>query len=281
MGDVFVGPDRDRLMTERTYMGNVSGNLEAWLLLRSLRTLELRVRHQCATAARLATWLSEADAARPYVARVWHLSLPSHPDHALARRQMQLFGAVLSIEVRTWTNTHARQTWRGRSTHARAVRGEAHDMLVYTNATRTWHTHQREHSQETGTQHPHTDMKTHMSACVYVCTRVCMYAYKVQAPNAQLLRRPLLMACVGLWLAVVDGEGGACAATSRFGAPVCECDEPRRRRVADGLAVPLGHSGAADPASPVDWVGGVGGLGGRPRAGVSPPRSAPRHAVNH
>ena len=79
-------------------MGNVSGNLESWLLLRSLRTLELRVRQQCTTSERLAAWLESAPN-KPFIARVWHLSRPSHPEHALAKRQMNLYGAMMSIEV--------------------------------------------------------------------------------------------------------------------------------------------------------------------------------------
>ena len=95
---VRTAAERAALLGERDFMGNVPGNLESWLLLRSLRTLEVRVRAQCAIAARLAAWL-EAPENKPYVSRVWHLSRPSHPDHALAQRQMVLYGAMMSIEV--------------------------------------------------------------------------------------------------------------------------------------------------------------------------------------
>ena len=104
---VRTAAERDELLVERTYMGNVCGNLETWLLLRSLRTLELRVLRQCETATRLAAWL-DSPANRRYVARVWHLSRPSHPDHELANRQMSLFPAMMSIEVRAARSTTAR-----------------------------------------------------------------------------------------------------------------------------------------------------------------------------
>jgi cystathionine gamma-synthase len=84
-----------RLREERAVTGAVPGSLETWLVLRGVRTLALRVRHQSATAARLAAWLE------PRVARVWHPSLPSHPDHALAARQMAAGGPMLALELRT------------------------------------------------------------------------------------------------------------------------------------------------------------------------------------
>ena len=80
-----AGPGRSRtaLRATRTVTGAVPGALETWLVLRGVRTLALRVRQQTATATRLAAWLE------PRVARVWHPSLPSHPGHALAQRQMR------------------------------------------------------------------------------------------------------------------------------------------------------------------------------------------------
>lgn len=96
LGGVLVARDAataDALRRERTYSGAVPGALETWLVLRGVRTLGLRVRRQTETATRLAAWLE------PRVARVWHPSLPSHPGHALASRQMSGFGAILSVEL--------------------------------------------------------------------------------------------------------------------------------------------------------------------------------------
>jgi cystathionine gamma-synthase len=98
LGGVLVTRDErlaGALRSARTYSGSVPGALETWLTLRGVRTLGVRVRHQTATATRLAAWLE------PRVARVWHPSLPSHPGHALAKRQMRGPGPMLSIELAT------------------------------------------------------------------------------------------------------------------------------------------------------------------------------------
>jgi len=68
----------------------------AWLAMRGLITLGLRVERQNASAQRLAEFL----AAHQKVERVYYPGLPSHPGHALARRQMRGFSGMLSFEVR-------------------------------------------------------------------------------------------------------------------------------------------------------------------------------------
>jgi cystathionine gamma-synthase len=96
LGGVLVAGDAstaDALRRERATSGAVPGALETWLVLRGVRTLGVRVRRQGETAARLAAFLE------PRVARVWHPSLPSHPGHAVAARQMSGFGSILSIEL--------------------------------------------------------------------------------------------------------------------------------------------------------------------------------------
>jgi O-succinylhomoserine sulfhydrylase len=67
----------------------------AWVLLKGLETLDLRVRTQSAAALELARWLER----HPHVARVFHPGLESHPQYALAARQQKAGGAVLSFEV--------------------------------------------------------------------------------------------------------------------------------------------------------------------------------------
>eukprot|EP01065_Artemidia_motanka_P005337 TRINITY_DN12586_c0_g1_i1.p2 TRINITY_DN12586_c0_g1~~TRINITY_DN12586_c0_g1_i1.p2 ORF type:complete len:404 (+),score=143.32 TRINITY_DN12586_c0_g1_i1:65-1276(+) len=90
-----------QLLDDRMVLGSIPGNLEVWLLLRSLRTLEIRVKRQCETAAGLARWLSGPHAAQLGVTKVWHPSLPTHPNHAVASKQMPGgYGGVLSIEVK-------------------------------------------------------------------------------------------------------------------------------------------------------------------------------------
>ncbi|MBN2473729.1 MAG: PLP-dependent transferase [Pirellulales bacterium] len=99
LGGALVVNDRelyDRLYFIQNATGAVMGPLEAFLCSRGIKTLELRVREQCRTAARLAELL----AADPRVARVLYPGLPGHPGHEIATRQMDgAFGAMLSFEV--------------------------------------------------------------------------------------------------------------------------------------------------------------------------------------
>ena len=67
----------------------------AWLLLKGLETLELRVERQCQTALGLARFLES----HPKVARVLYPGLPSHPQHELAKRQMKLGGSVVCCDI--------------------------------------------------------------------------------------------------------------------------------------------------------------------------------------
>lgn len=76
--------------------GAVPDPFAAYLLIRGIKTLALRVTRQNENAARLAAFL----AAHPKVDRVHHASLESHPEHAIARRQMRGFGGVVSFEIR-------------------------------------------------------------------------------------------------------------------------------------------------------------------------------------
>jgi len=69
----------------------------AYDLLRGLKTFALRMERHCATALRVARWLEE----RREVQRVWYPGLPSHPDHALARKQMSAFGGMVTFTLGT------------------------------------------------------------------------------------------------------------------------------------------------------------------------------------
>jgi methionine-gamma-lyase len=68
----------------------------AFLLIRGMKTLEVRMKTQCATAMRVAKFLEK----HPKVARVQFPGLPSHPDHKLARKQMKGFGAMLAFDLK-------------------------------------------------------------------------------------------------------------------------------------------------------------------------------------
>src|SRR5882724_5611863 len=86
----------ERIKSIRVQHGAILGPFEAWLLQRGLRTLDVRVRAQAASAAILAERLST----HPSVASVLYPGLPSHPGHAVAARQMSGFGGMLSIRLR-------------------------------------------------------------------------------------------------------------------------------------------------------------------------------------
>ncbi|MBN8440665.1 MAG: PLP-dependent transferase [Thauera sp.] len=86
-----------RVRAMRNLGGAVLGPFEAWLLLRGMRTLHLRVRAACASALKLATELE----AHPAIAQALYPGLASHPGHATAAAQMSGgFGGMLSIRVK-------------------------------------------------------------------------------------------------------------------------------------------------------------------------------------
>jgi cystathionine gamma-synthase len=80
----------------RGVLGGVLDPQSAFLLLRGLKTLALRIERQNASALQIARWLET----RPRVRQVFYPGLPSHPDHALAAKQMSGFGGVVSFRVR-------------------------------------------------------------------------------------------------------------------------------------------------------------------------------------
>jgi cystathionine gamma-synthase len=86
----------ERIKSVRIRHGAILGPFEAWLLLRGLRTLDVRVRTQTASALLLANRLAE----HSQVTNVAYPGLPAHPGHAVAVRQMSGFGAMLSIRVK-------------------------------------------------------------------------------------------------------------------------------------------------------------------------------------
>jgi cystathionine gamma-synthase len=102
---VFARDDNSAraVATHRKETGAVLGPFEAWLLLRGMRTLSLRVERQCANALAVATWLAARE--RNDVVEVLYPGLPTHRNHALAAAQMTLqggapaFGGLLSVRV--------------------------------------------------------------------------------------------------------------------------------------------------------------------------------------
>ena len=153
LGGAVCGPKHltDEVFKYLRTAGPTLSAFNAWVLLKGLETLQLRMHAQSAAALELAQWLQ----AHPKVARVHYPGLPSHPQYALAQRQQASGGAVVSFEVRgareeAWTVvdqcrllsitanlgdtkttiTHPASTTHGRiSAEARAVAGISEGLL--------------------------------------------------------------------------------------------------------------------------------------------------------
>ena len=98
MGGVIVTLDEETaavLRQARRRDGVIPGSLDAWLTLRGVRTLPLRIERQCRSAIEIASFLEGK------VPKVWHPSLASHPGHEVAKRQMTLPGAIIAFETET------------------------------------------------------------------------------------------------------------------------------------------------------------------------------------
>jgi cystathionine gamma-lyase len=98
-GMLVVGDNADlgeQLAFLQNSVGAVQGPFDSFLALRGLKTLHLRMQAHCANAQALAEWLQSQDA----VADVIYPGLASHPHHALAARQMDGFGGMLSIRLK-------------------------------------------------------------------------------------------------------------------------------------------------------------------------------------
>lgn len=98
LGGAVVGP---KVITDEVFKflrtaGPTLSPFNAWVILKGLETLRIRMDAQSASALGLARWLE----AQPGVARVFYPGLPSHPQHELAMRQQKSGGAILSFEVK-------------------------------------------------------------------------------------------------------------------------------------------------------------------------------------
>jgi len=86
----------ERLAFLQNAVGGVPGPMDAWLVLRGLKTLAVRMREHDRNARLVAAFLNE----HPKVARVYYPGLPSNPQRELAQRQMSGFGGMISFEVK-------------------------------------------------------------------------------------------------------------------------------------------------------------------------------------
>jgi cystathionine gamma-lyase len=98
-GMAVVGPNKDlaeRLAFLQNAVGAVAGPFDSFLALRGVKTLALRMERHCENALIIAQWLER----HPAIAKVHYPGLPSHPQHALAKRQMRAFGGMVSAEIK-------------------------------------------------------------------------------------------------------------------------------------------------------------------------------------
>jgi methionine-gamma-lyase len=100
--DVIAGAAAGSSVLMRGVRANViqiGGSMDpeaAFLLVRGMKTLEIRIRRQCETALAVARYLAK----HPKVARVHYPGLPGHPDHKLAKRQMRGFGGMMAFDLK-------------------------------------------------------------------------------------------------------------------------------------------------------------------------------------
>ncbi|WP_372980577.1 O-succinylhomoserine sulfhydrylase [Marinobacter sediminum] len=98
VGGVVVGPNAlmDEVYGFLRSAGPTMSPFNAWVFLKGLETLPIRMRAHCDNALQLALWLEE----QPAVAEVFYAGLESHPQHELAKRQQSGFGGVLSFRLK-------------------------------------------------------------------------------------------------------------------------------------------------------------------------------------
>jgi cystathionine gamma-lyase len=106
VGGAIIGADarlRDRLAFLQNAMGGSQPAFDSFLVMRGTKTLPVRMQRHQENALRVARWLE----ARPEIERVFYPGLRSHPQHALARRQMSGFGGMVSFVLRGGRGTPA------------------------------------------------------------------------------------------------------------------------------------------------------------------------------
>lgn len=98
-GIAVVGDDEDlqqRLWYLLNSIGGIQGPFDSFLALRSLKTLPLRMGRHCESGMAIAEWLEK----HPKIERVYYPGLASHPQHELARRQMDGFSGIVTAEIK-------------------------------------------------------------------------------------------------------------------------------------------------------------------------------------
>ena len=134
LGGAIIGPREyiSLLVHEviRDY-GGVISPFNAWLILRGIRTLHLRMPAHCSNAQQIAEFL----AAHTNVERVYYPGLPGHPGHEVAKKQMSAFGAMISFEAKGGYEG-GKQVMNGVKLFARAASlGDTRSLIVHPAST--------------------------------------------------------------------------------------------------------------------------------------------------
>jgi cystathionine beta-lyase/cystathionine gamma-synthase len=99
LGGAVITDDNDiaeQLRFFQNCVGSVPGPQDCYLVLRGIKTLDLRLERHCASTRKIAVFLAN----HPAVNRVYYPGLPSHPGHDIARRQLRDFGGIISFELK-------------------------------------------------------------------------------------------------------------------------------------------------------------------------------------
>ncbi len=99
VGGALISDDETlhkKLMHFQNSCGGTPGPMDCFLVLRGTKTLHVRMERHCANAEQVAKWLTQ----HPRVERVYFPGLPSHPNHAIAKKQMRAGGGMVSVELK-------------------------------------------------------------------------------------------------------------------------------------------------------------------------------------
>jgi len=130
LGGVVLGAEKhlQRLRKEMlVHLGGALSPFNAWLILRGLVTLPLRMKKHCDNALQVARFLE----AHPKVSRVFYPGLESHPHHALAARQMSAFGGMLTFQLKDGLGAAINLAEKIRLFSYATSLGHAHSLLFY------------------------------------------------------------------------------------------------------------------------------------------------------
>ncbi len=134
MGGIVTGPKDYIAELSREVIrdfGGVISPFNAWLILRGIRTLHLRMPAHCSNAQRIAEFLSR----HPKVERVNYPGLPNHPGHKVAKKQMKAFGAMVSFEVKGGYESGKKVMDRVKIFARAASLGDTRSLIVHSAST--------------------------------------------------------------------------------------------------------------------------------------------------